>query len=389
MQGAVILLGGSLTVMGAVMVAPVLPKIAADVGQTHVQATTLIPLIATGPALAIALFAPAAGWLADRFGRKWLLMLATLLYAVLGFTPALLNDLGDILLMRLLFGCTEAVIMTCCTTLIGDYWSGEERTKWIGRQVVAVGLIGSMFFVVGGAMGENSWRSPFYLYLLPLLLLPAMARVLWEPTRRTDVRQHPVAVQGPNIRAMASAYFLVFIGMVGSFIVPVQSPGILVGLGVTSTTMIGLCAGLGLLATLLGSVIWPYARGKFGTAWINAALLTLMAIGLGILATAATYETVLVAVTIHGLAAGLLVPNALSPLLDRLPEPLRARGVGGFTSCLYLGQFISPVAMSVLSGPGLNIAGAIIIFTGLLMVLALAWVLVSTRYPGPDTLPDK
>jgi MFS family permease len=174
LEGVVLMLGSSLTIMGAVMVASILPKLASEFGPLEAHVELLVPLAVTGPALAIALVAPLAGWLADRVGRKALLVAATLLYAVLGVMPALLDDLTAIVGIRLLFGCTEAAIMTCCATLIADYWRGEERMRYVNLQVVTIGLVGALFFVLGGALGEHSWRAPFYLYLLPPLLVPAM-----------------------------------------------------------------------------------------------------------------------------------------------------------------------------------------------------------------------
>ena len=135
-EGLVLMLGSSLTVMGAVMVAPVLPKLGAEFGPLESRADLLVPLVVTGPALAIALCAPLAGWLADRVGRKPLLIIATLLYAVLGALPAVLDHLPTIVGIRLLFGCAEAAVMTCCAALIADYWHGEERMHYVNRQVV-------------------------------------------------------------------------------------------------------------------------------------------------------------------------------------------------------------------------------------------------------------
>src|SRR5471032_95862 len=106
-EGLVLMLGSSLTIMGSVMVAPILPKLGAEFGPLNPQAGLLVPLAVTGPALAIALCAPLAGWLADRVGRKTLLVLATVLYALLGAMPALLGDLLSIVAVRLLFGVAE------------------------------------------------------------------------------------------------------------------------------------------------------------------------------------------------------------------------------------------------------------------------------------------
>ncbi|BAI74430.1 major facilitator superfamily MFS-1 (plasmid) [Azospirillum sp. B510] len=382
-QGAVILLGSSLTIVGAVMVAPVLPKIGAEFGPVTPQADALVPLVVAGPALAIALFAPVAGWLADHVGRKSMLMLGTLLYALFGALPSQLDDLSLILLSRLVFGCAEAMVMTCCTTLVGDYWSGTERSRYIGRQVVTIGVVGSLFFVIGGAAGESSWRAPFLLYLLPLLLLPAMALVLWEPVRASRSHRPKMAFDRESRRMMVVACTLVFVGMLGANVVPVQTPGIVVALGITSSTLIGLAAGLGLLASLLGSILWPPLRRLIGTRMVNALLLALMAVGLWILVHGQSYELVLVAVVIGGTGVGLLVPNALAPLLEHLPEVARARGVGGFTSCLYLGQFGSPLVIAAIAGPAQGVPAAISIFSLALLAVAAVWFVVGLRRGVP------
>lgn len=334
-EGVVLMLGSSLTIMGAVMVAPILPKLGAEFGPLEPHAELLVPLAVTGPALAIALVAPLAGWLADRVGRKALLIVATLLYALLGVVPALLDDLTAIVGVRLLFGCAEAAIMTCCATLIADYWRGEERMRYVNLQVVTIGLVGALFFVLGGALGEHSWRSPFYLYLLPLLLVPAMIKVLWEPALDQARAVSGEGDEQVSIPTLVVGYLLILGGMILNFIVPVQTPILLVGLGITSSTLIGTSAGLGLLATL-------------GIAGCNVVLLALLALGLWLLMRAQSYNEVLLAVSIHGLGAGLLVPNAMTPVMNALSANTRGRGLGVFTACLYIGQFVSPLVVAML-----------------------------------------
>ncbi|WP_425444584.1 MFS transporter [Streptomyces phaeoluteigriseus] len=125
---AVLLMTGScLPVLGAVLLAPVLPRM-----QDHFEGVTgsaaLVPLVLTVPALSLALLAPFAGVVVDRLGRKRLLVAATVLYALFGTLPLWLDSLHGILLSRVLVGVAEAVIMTACTTLIGDYYSGRSAT---------------------------------------------------------------------------------------------------------------------------------------------------------------------------------------------------------------------------------------------------------------------
>ncbi|RMQ49526.1 hypothetical protein ALQ04_03400 [Pseudomonas cichorii] len=358
-EGIVVLLGSSLTIMGSVMIAPVLPKLFAEFGSNTPHADILVPLTMTGPALAIALFAPFAGWLADKLGRKALLIIATLCYALIGAAPAFLDSLPSIVGTRLLFGFAEAAVLTCCTTLIADYWEGDSRLRMINLQVITIAVIGASFFVLGGIAGEHSWRTPFFLYLLPLLLIPLMIKILWEPKQIIQLIQEeekPV-----SIPTLVIGYVLVFGGMLLNFIVPVQTPALLVSIGVTSSTMIGLSAGLGLLATLGGSILWPLARRKLGIAGCNALLLSLGGLGLWLLSQAQTYEHVLVAVVIHGFGAGMLVPNAIAPVMNALNARSRGRGIGGFTACLCLGQFASPLLVVMVASFGHSLREAILV----------------------------
>lgn len=57
-------------------------------------------------------------------------------YAVLGTAPLYLDSLGAIVASRVGVGLCEAAIMTCCTTLIGDYWSGARRSRYLGLQTL-------------------------------------------------------------------------------------------------------------------------------------------------------------------------------------------------------------------------------------------------------------
>lgn len=346
-EGVVLILGSSLTIMGAVMIAPILPKLGAEFGPLDAHAGLLVPLVVTGPALAIALCAPLAGWLADRIGRKTLLVIATLLYALLGVAPVILGDLQSIVVVRLLFGAAEAAVMTCCSALIADYWHGRERLRYINRQVVTIGVVGALFFVLGGALGEHSWRLPFLLYLLPLLLVPAMLKVLWEP-ERSQLTDEEQGAERVAVLPLVLGYLLIFGGMVLTFIAPVQVPIVLVELGVTSSTLMGLSAGLSLIATLGGSLAWPLLRRTLRGAGTNTVLLLLFALGLYLLTQAQSYNQVALAMVIHGLGAGLLVPNVMAPVMEALTARTRGRGLGGLTACLYLGQFASPLVVAAL-----------------------------------------
>lgn len=101
----------------------------------------------------------------DRLGRKRLLVVATVMYAILGTAPLWLDSLVAIVAARALVGVTEAAIMTCCTTLLGDYYSGRQRDRYLAMQTMCAAISATAFFVLGGAADRpagacRSGRTP-------------------------------------------------------------------------------------------------------------------------------------------------------------------------------------------------------------------------------------
>jgi MFS family permease len=186
-QAFVLLVSSCLSVLGAVLLAPVLPRIQdAFAGTPGVEALT--PVVLTAPALVIGLTAMIAGRIVDKVGRKRLLVGALVVYALVGTAPLWLPSLQLIVASRVLFGLTEAAIMTCCTTLLADYFHGAQRERYFGLQVVFTTVSATVFFGVGGALGAQDWRAPFWLYVVSLPLAVLAAKFIWQPApgrRRT------------------------------------------------------------------------------------------------------------------------------------------------------------------------------------------------------------
>ncbi|HBM04408.1 MAG TPA: MFS transporter, partial [Erythrobacter sp.] len=168
-------------VMAIISLVPVLPLLMREFAGVA-GSEFLVPIALTIPALCVALFSPVAGWLADRIGRKILLVSALVLYAACGIVPWFLDDLFQIIAARIALGMTEAVIMTVATTLIGDYFVDERREKWIALQVATTSVSAIVLIAVGGLLGEIlGSRGPFLLYLLGLPIAGMAAMILFEP----------------------------------------------------------------------------------------------------------------------------------------------------------------------------------------------------------------
>src|SRR5258708_7569894 len=83
--------------------------------------------VVTMPSIWVLLMSAPAGWAADRFGRRKVLILAMIVYAFVGVAPAFLDDLYAIIVSLVGAGICEAVVMTVTATVISDYFNGLGR----------------------------------------------------------------------------------------------------------------------------------------------------------------------------------------------------------------------------------------------------------------------
>lgn len=369
-QSLLLLLGSCLPVLGAVLLAPVLPRMQAHFAEIPGSAV-LVPVVLTLPALVIALLAPFAGIIADRLGRKPLLLASMLLYVLCGVLPLWLESLPAIVLSRAGIGLAEAGIMTCCTTLMGDYYSGARRERLFALQMVATSLSAAVFIALGGFLGQNDWRTPFALYAVGLVFLPLMAWLLWEPQARVQPSQTtPIAKPFPW-RALAPLYGLSLLAGLSLFIVPVQAGYLLNLLHVDAPEQIGMTMGANQLGVLIGALSFRLLSGLRGQ---HLLLIAYVLAGLGglLMANAQSHVQVVVAVTLNGLGIGLMLPTLITWIMAQVSFHQRGRAAGCFTAAIFAGEFISPlVVLGITHGEATALPFALAIVGGLQLLVAL------------------
>lgn len=369
-QSLLLLLGSCLPVLGAVLLAPILPRMQAHFADTPGVAV-LVPIALTLPALMIALLAPFAGIIADRLGRKPLLIGAMVLYTLCGVLPLWLESLQVIVISRAGIGVAEAAIMTCCTTMMGDYYSGARRERMFALQMVATSLSAAIFIAVGGVLGEFGWRTPFALYGLGLVFLPLMVWLLWEP-RAHVVTATTVVNRAFPWRALAPLYSLSFLAGLSLFVVPVQVGYLLNLLHVDGSQQIGMTMGASQFGVLVGALSFRLFRG---VAAYRQVLLAFVAAGIGggLMAVADSHGLVVIAVLINGLGIGLMMPTLLTWIMAQIDFQQRGRAAGGFTAMFFAGEFASPlVVLAITGGVSSALPAALGIVAGLQLLVALA-----------------
>ncbi len=340
-QLALLLAASCLPVLGATLLAPVLPQVKdAFAGTPGVEVLT--PLMLSAPALLVGLTAPFAGFVADRIDRRRTLLIAMVGYSVVGTAPLYLPGLPAIVVSRVLLGLCEAAIMTCCTTMIGDYWSGPRRARYMGLQTLTTAIAATVFLGAGGALGGAGWRTPFWLYLAAALLAVPMARLLWEPARSAARSAKLVALPW---RQLATPCLVTLFGGILFYTLIVELSFVLDDAGVGSTAAIGGISALMSLATAVGAGLFGRLSGSTAARLVPIEF-GCAAVGLGIVAATHTVAVIIAGAIVTGFGTGLMLPTLLVWAVNRLTFDQRGRGTGLWTGTLFLGQFASALVVA-------------------------------------------
>lgn len=359
-QGVLLMLMSCLPVLGAVLLAPVLPRMQGHFGGDP-KASALVPLSLTVPALMIALLAPFAGRVVDRFDRKRLLLAGLVVYACFGTAPLWLDGLEGIVLSRVGVGLAEAAIMTCCTTLIADYFSGAARDRWLGLQTVFASLSATLFFALGGALGAHSWRTPFWLYAASLVFAVLAAALLRQPRVGTSTASARTELPPLPRRELLAPCLVTLFGGVVFYTPIVELPYLLDAVGVTAVPVIGAITALASAATAAGAFTFGRVAPK-GTATLLPIAFALAGTGLVLAGTAGDVPMIVVGAVVASAGTGLMLPTLLVWALSGLSFEQRGRGTGLWTAAMFLGQFVCPLLVLGLAAPlgGLDAAVALV-----------------------------
>jgi MFS family permease len=381
-QLILLLAGSCMSVLGAVLIAPVLPQMTAHfAGVAGVD--VLVPIVLTVPALVIGLAAPFAGFIVDKVDRKRLLIGAMVAYAVFGTAPLYLGSLGAIIGSRVLVGVCEAAIMTCCTTLIGDYWSGARRARYLGLQTLVAALSATVFLGVGGALGTAGWRTPFWLYTVALVLAVPMAVALWQPTGHpaghlTDNRH----LERVPWRQLLGPCLVTIVGGIIFYALIVQLSFVLTGVDITSTATIGGISAIMSLATAVGS--GSFAKlSRYTPRTLLPIAFGLSALGLAVVFATRAVPVITVGAVLTGFGTGLLLPVLLTWAVNRLHFAQRGRGTGLWTGTLFVGQFTSPLIVAAVGAGVGGLQPALGVLAIVAAVLAVVTLIAVPRNAEP------
>jgi MFS family permease len=339
MRTITLLLVSMLTMLsGTVIVAslPTISKIFIDV--PHIDIVSR--LILTLPSLVIALTAPYFGVLSDRIGRRMLLLVSLLLFALGGASGYFFDHIGMILAGRAVLGLAVAIMMTVTTALVADYYHEQERHRFMSLQG-AFSALGGIIFISGGSfLADFDWHMPFLVYLIGLVVFPLAYLYILEPSRHSTLSH---ADEAPITQTLYPIYLTAFFLMVIFYMLPTQMPFLMIDHFHAKGVYVGAVISTAMTFNALMAFNFGRLKKHLSFRGIYILLFILIGSGFSAIGLVPSFEYLFFTAALMGMGSGLMMTTTNAWLLSKAHQSKRGKAAGLLTSALFFGQFCSPL----------------------------------------------
>lgn len=376
------LLANLMAPLGVTLLSPILSALTGPFAVSSVRIGLLISAYTAPPIFLI----PVAGILADRHGRKPLLLTGILLFGTGGLAIAFTTDFRVAVALRFLQGIGFAGLTPIIITSLGDIYHGSAEATAQGLRFTSSGVYQSIFPPLAGLLVGVSWQFPFFIYAMAFPVAAVVYFWFDEPTwdaesatagdpeataqrGETDGGAEPT---GSRLRRLAGVLRKprVVSLVVGRTLPMISWTGFLT---YNSVIVVELMSGSGGQAGLLvtvNSIMLAVGGSQAGriTAQFDSRLwpLTAANVGLGgglaLVALAPSVVTAAVGAAMLGVGFGVSLSLYRSIVTGLAPAALRGSLVSVAESLGRVGSTITPIGMSALIGvaaPALGFADAV------------------------------
>lgn len=320
------------------------------------------------------------GGLADRFGRKSVLIAAVMLFGLFSLLTAHSSSYEGLLVARLVTGLGLGAALPILIALSAETVSDHLRSTAVSLTYCGVPLGGAIAGLIGMLSVSGDWRLVFYVGgFTPLLI--ALSLALWLPESRAYQAQ-PESAAPNQVRPGLNTLFArgrgldtlllwasCFLTLTTLYMLLNWLPTLLLERGMTRLNVATIQA-LFNVGGAAGSLLAGFLMDKQKA--ITAVVLAYlgMLLSLAALGTASQLSWLLLAGLTAGACAvgGQLIIYALAPRL--YPAPIRATGVGVAVAVGRLGSMSGPLVAGQLLAAGAGVGGLLLAASPIVVLAA-------------------
>ncbi|HEY7851967.1 MAG TPA: MFS transporter [Caulobacteraceae bacterium] len=370
-----------------------------DIQSMGVAAPGLAPALALsrdqlGPAFSASLIglmigALVLGRLADRFGRKWILITSLATFAVFSAATAFAWNLNSLLTIRVLAGLGLGGAMPNLTALAAEAVAEDRRARVVTLVTAGYPFGGALAGAIAASAG---WREIFIVGgVAPLLLAPLMAAALPESRGFLAARRRRDAATMPRTgyrwilfgesRALTTPLLwgASFLAALSLYLLLNWLPMLMgyKGVGKAEASLVSMLFNIG---AGVGVLVLAPLLDRRRRVWIMAAWYVALA---GSVIWLAAARPDLTSAGTAGFAAGFFVASASVAFYGLAscyyPVTIRGAGVGAAVAVGRFGGIIGPLLAAALLSAGVGAAGVLIALLPLASVAGAATLVLLVR----------
>jgi len=336
-----------IAMLGMSSITPAFPKMVQELNISSKQVGLLITAF-TMPGVFIT---PILGVLADRWGRKKILVPSLMLFGIAGGICSFLTNFYWLLFFRFLQGIGASALGSLNVTLIGDLYAERERTQAMGYNSSVLSIGNASYPAIGGALAMLAWYWPF---ALNFIALPVGFLVLWglknpEPRKKQSLNHYLLstlsAIKNKKVIGLFLASLITFIILYGSYLTYFP---LLMGLDFKAEPLlIGLIMSSSSLSTAITSSLLGRLNRYFSEMTLLKMGFVLYIISLIIVPIIPQLWMFLFPAIIFGIGQGINMPSNQTLLAGLAPIEYRAGFMSLNGMVLRLGQTLGPVVIGL------------------------------------------
>ena len=292
-----------------------------------------ISLVMTASAVGVTLAAPFVGMVADRFGRKRVIVPSAFLLAIPTLFVGLSSGLGSLLLWRFLQGILTPGIFAITIAYINDEWregAGRAMSAYVAGTVVG-GFSGRM--IAAQIAPVWSWRWAF-VTLAVIEVLCGLALIFWLPADRKRKARVRVAwpKHTPQLLATYAAGFCVLFTLMATFTY------VNFYLAAAPFRLSTQALGSLFLVYLIGAAVTPVAGRFIDTAGHRLTVAVAFSAGIGGMVLTLVPNLTAVIVGLALCCSGVFIAqSSATSYIGVIASQARAAAVGLYATCYYAG----------------------------------------------------
>ncbi len=342
-------------------------------------------------AIGVFLAAVLGGFLADRFGRKLVIVIGVLLFGISSISTLFATGLGMLMLSRFFTGLGLGAAMPVVIALTSDHSPAHLKKRAVGFIYCSIpigGLLSSVVMMIG-AFGNN-WK-PVYLIggIAPIIIAPLLAFFLPKEEPVLSKKGTESKASGSNLLSgifgkgqgstTISIWMATFLTLLVMYLLLGWMPSLMEAMGLSrqNAQVIQMIYNLGSSA---GAALAGYMLDKKFTFSTPITAYIALAVFLSILGFASlNFGLILPVAFVIGLAVtgAQSILYAFAPLC--YPAEIRNTGVGATVSFGRLGTIVGPMLAGVLLGGGKTAAQVLIVLIPVTLLGGLFILPVASR----------